>query len=139
MHPSSIKMYRTIKKNYWWSGMKRDIAELVSRCLVCQQVKVKHQKPTETLQPFLITEWKWEHITIDFVIGLPCTQTGHDAIWVIVDRFTKSAHFLIIRCPFSLDKLKRLYSDKNFKLHGVPVTIVSDRDPRFTSQFWPKL
>ena len=68
MHPSSTKMYQTIKKNYWWSGMKRNIIEFVSRCLVCQQVKEKHQKPHGTLQPLSISKWKWEHISMDFVI-----------------------------------------------------------------------
>ena len=74
MHPSSTKMYRTIKENYWWSGMNKGNAEFVTRCLVCQQVKTKHQKPTETLQPLPISEWKWEHITMDFVVSLPRTQ-----------------------------------------------------------------
>ena len=72
-------------------------AEFVSKCLVCQQVKAKHQKPTGTLQPLPIPKWKWEHIVMDFVVGLPRTQIDHDAIWVIVDRLTKSTHFLVIR------------------------------------------
>ena len=80
MHLGSIKMYRTIKENYWWSGMKRDVAEFVSRCLVYQQVKVEHQKPSGTLQPLSILEWKWEHVTMDFVVGLPYTHGGYDAI-----------------------------------------------------------
>ena len=85
MHPSNTKMYRTIMENYWWSCMKKDIADFVSRCLMCQQVKEKHQKPHRTLHPLPILEWKWEHITMDFVVGLPCTQTGYDAFWVILD------------------------------------------------------
>ena len=109
--------------------MKRDIAEFVSKCLVCQQVKVEHQKPVETLQPLLIPEWKWEHITMDFVVSLPHTQTRHDAIWVIVDRLTKLAHFLEIRSTFSLNRLAKLYIDEVVKLYGVSITIVSDRDP----------
>ena len=97
--------------------------------LVCQQVKVKHQKPIETLQPLPILEWKWEHITMDFVVSLPRTQTSHNAIWMIVDRLTKSTHFLTIRNMFSLDRLARLYIDEIVKLHRVSMTIVSDRDP----------
>ena len=100
MHSSSIKMYRTIKENYWWLGMKRDIGEFVSKCLVCQQVKAEHHKPIRTLQPLPILEWKWEHITMDFIVDLPRTQTDHDAIWVIVDRLTKLAYFLAIRSTF---------------------------------------
>ena len=76
---------------------------------------------------------------MDFVVGLPRTRAGFDAIWVIVDRLTKSAHFLPVRTKFSLDRLANLYINEIVRLHGVPVTIVSDRDPRFTSRFWPKL
>ena len=73
MHLGSTKMYRTLKDNYWWSGMKKDIVEFVARCLVCQQVKAEHQHPAGTLQPLLIPEWKWEHITIDLMVKLPRT------------------------------------------------------------------
>ena len=76
---------------------------------------------------------------MDFVVGLPHTQAGFDALWVIVDRLTKSAHFLPIRTKFSLDRLAELYINEIVRLHGVPVSIVSDRDPRFKSRFWPKL
>ncbi len=72
---------------------------------------------------------------MDFVMGLPCTQKGHDAVWVIVDRLTKSAHFLLVRIDYSLDRLAKLYIDEIVRLHGVPVSIVSDRDLRFTSRF----
>ena len=102
-------------------------------------VKTEHQKPLGTLHHLPILEWKWEHINTDFVIGLPHTQASYNAIWVIMDRLTKSAHFLAIRNNFSLDKLAKLYISEIVKLHEVSVSIVSDRDPRFTSQFWPKL
>ena len=118
--------------------MKRNIAEFVSKCLVCQQVKEKHQKSTRTLKPLPILEWKWEHITMDFVVGLPHIEIGHDAIWVIVDKLTKSTHFLAIHNTFSLERLARLYIDEVVKLHGVSVTIVSNRDPRFTIRFWSR-
>ena len=98
MHPGVTKMYHDVKKILLGPGLKRDIAELVSKCLVCQKVKIEHQKPSSMLQPLKISEWKWERISIDFVIGLPRTQAGFDAIWVIIDRLTKSAHF----CPFEL-------------------------------------
>ena len=106
--------------------MKRDIVEFVSICLVCEQMKAKHQKPTKTLQPLPIPKWKWEYITMDFVVDLPHTQTSHNTIRVIVDRLTKFAHFLAIHCTFSLDRLVRLYIDEIVKLHGVPMIIVSD-------------
>ena len=138
MHPGSTKMYRTLKDHYWWRGMKREISEFVSKCLTCQQIKIEHQKPG-LLQPLSIPEWKWEMITMDFVTGLPKTQRGHDVIWVIVDRLTKSAHFIATNNTSSLERYARLYVDEIVRLHGAPVSIVSDRDPRFTSRFWPKL
>ena len=82
MHPGSTKMYRTLKDHYWWRGMKREIAEFVSKCLTCQQIKIEHQKPAGLLQPLSIPEWKWEKITMDFVTGFPRTQRQHDAIWM---------------------------------------------------------
>ncbi|PSR88443.1 Transposon Tf2-6 polyprotein [Actinidia chinensis var. chinensis] len=138
MHPESTKMYRDLREIYWWPGMKKDITEFVARCLTCQQVKTEHQKPAGLLQPLPIPQWKCEHIT-DFVVGLPKTATGFDSIWVIVDRLTISAHFLPVKVTFSLDKYAKLYVNEIVRLHGAPVSIVSDRDPRFTSRFWPNL
>ena len=119
--------------------MKRDIAEFVSRCLTCQQVKAEHQKPTGLLHSLPIPQWKWERITIYFTVGLPRCWSGHDTIWVIVDRLTKSAHFLHIRNSDSLDKLAQLYVREIIRLHGTLVSIVANKDPRFTSRFWPSL
>ncbi|KAL0288801.1 UNVERIFIED_CONTAM: hypothetical protein Sangu_2642000 [Sesamum angustifolium] len=101
--------------------------------------KGEHKAPAGKLRPLSIPEWKWEKFTMDFVVGLPHTLRKHDAIWVIVDRLTKSAHFLPIRLGDSLDKLAELYISEIVRLHGVPVSIVSDRDPRFTSRFWGSL
>ncbi|KAL0381936.1 UNVERIFIED_CONTAM: Transposon Ty3-I Gag-Pol polyprotein [Sesamum latifolium] len=119
--------------------MKKDVAEFVAKCLTCQQVKAEHQAPAGKLHPLSIPEWKWEKITMDFVIGLPRTFRKHDAVWVIVDRLTKSAHFLPIRQNDSLDKLAELYVSEIVRLHGIPTSIVFDRDPRFTSHFWRSL
>ena len=139
MHPGSTKMYRTLKEYYWWSGMKREVAEYVSKCFICQQVKAERQKPFGFLQPLPIPEWKWERITMDFVFKLPPTVQRHDGIWVVVDRLTKSAHFLPIREKFSPQKLAELFMNHIVSLHGVPVSIISNRDPRFTSRFWKRL
>ncbi|GJX75156.1 putative reverse transcriptase domain-containing protein [Tanacetum coccineum] len=117
-------------------GMKRDIATYVSECLTCAKVKAEHQRPSGLLQQPEIPEWKWENITIDFITKLPRTRSGHDAIWVVVDRLTKSAHFLAIRKDYSTEKLARLYTDEIVTRHGVPVSIISDRDARFTSPLW---
>ena len=88
------------------------------------------------MQPIAIPEWKWDEITMDFVTGLPLTRTKHDAVWIIVDRLTKSTHFLPVRTDYTLDRLVELYIREIVRLHGVPVSIISDRDPRFTSRFW---
>ena len=139
MHPGSTKMYKTLKEHYWWNWMKKEIASFVSRCLTCQQVKAEHQKPAGKIQLLPIPVWKWEKITMDFVTGLPWTRRQHDVIWVIVDRLMKSAHFLSVNVEDSLEKFAQLYVDDIVRLHGVPVSIVSYRDPRFTSRFWPSL
>ncbi|GAU28976.1 hypothetical protein TSUD_391740, partial [Trifolium subterraneum] len=136
IHPGSTKMYHDLKKNYWWPNMKTEIAEFVSRCIVCQQVKIEHQKPAGPLQPLEITEWKWEHITMDFVSGLPRNQKGEDSIWVIVDRLTKSAHFIAVKSTYKASRYAEFFLEEIVKLHGVPLSIVSDRDPTFTSHFW---
>ena len=139
MHPGSNKMYHTLREHYWWRAMKKDVAEFVYKCLICQHVKAEHQRPAGLLQSLPIPQWKWEKITMDFVVGLPCCQSGYDAIWVIVDRLTKSAHFLPMKNSDSIEKLAELYVKEIVRLHGTPVSIVLDRDPRFTSRFWPSL
>ena len=103
---------------------------------MCHQVKAKYQRLAGLLQPLEVVEWKWEHITMDFMTHLPRTSRRHDAVWVIVDRFTKSAHFLAVWLTFTLEEFCKLYIREILQLHGVPVSIVSDRDPRFTAHFW---
>ena len=105
MHPGSTKMYRTLKEHYWWNGNKKEIASFVSKCLTYQQVKAEHQRPMGKIQLLPIPVRKWEKIIMDFMISLPRTQKQHDVIWVIVDRLTKSAHFLPINVKDSLEKL----------------------------------
>jgi hypothetical protein len=98
-----------------------------------------HQKPAGLLTPLDIPEWKWDSISMDFVTSLPNNTRGHDAIWVIVDRLTKSAHFILINISFPVSQLAEIYIHEIVKLHGVPSSIVSDRDPRFTSRFLKSL
>nr|KYP67678.1 Retrotransposable element Tf2 [Cajanus cajan] len=136
IHPGMTKMYQDLKKTFWWSGMKREIAEYVAACLTCQKAKVEHQKPSGLMQQIEILEWKWDSITMDFIMGLPRSARNSDAIWVIVDRLTKCAHFLPVNIKWSLEKLTQLYVREIVQLHGVPSSIISDRDPRFTSRFW---
>ncbi|KAL0553440.1 hypothetical protein IC582_007335 [Cucumis melo] len=139
MHPGSTKMYQDLKRVYWWRNMKREVAEFVSKCLVCQQVKAPRQKPAGLLQPLSIPEWKWENVSMDFITGLPRTLRGFTVIWVVVDRLTKSAHFVPGKSTYTASKWAQLYMSEIVRLHGVPVSIVSDRDGRFTSKFWKGL
>ena len=109
VHLGGMKMYQDLRHQYYWSGMKRHVGDFVRRCLTCQQVKAEHQKPAGLLQPLEVAEWKWEHVTMDFVTHLPRTSQRHDAVWVIVDRLTKSAHFLAVRMTFPLERFCWLY------------------------------
>ncbi|KAJ9541893.1 hypothetical protein OSB04_028399 [Centaurea solstitialis] len=138
IRPGATKMYRDLKTDYWWPGMKRDVARYVEKCLTCLRVKAEHQRPHGKLQPLDIPVWKWEHITMDLITKLPRTPRNVDAIWVIVDRLTKSAHFIAINESSSSEKLSDIYIKEIVARHGVPVTIISDRDVRFTSRFWSK-
>ena len=139
IHPGSDKMYQDLKVLYWWPNMKAEIATYVSKCLTCSRVKVEYQKPSGLLQQPEIPMWKWEHISMDFITKLPRTSSGCDKIWVIVDRLTKSAHFLAIRDRDRTERLARIYLREIVSKHGVPLSIISDRDSQFTSNFWTTL
>ncbi|GJW37051.1 putative reverse transcriptase domain-containing protein [Tanacetum coccineum] len=121
-------MYQDLKKLYWWPNMKAEIAPYVSKCMTCAKVKAEYQKPSGLLVQPKIPQWKWENITMDFVTKLPKTESGQDTIWVIVDRLTKSAHFLPMKETDSMEKLTRQYLKEVVSRHGVPVLIISDRD-----------
>ncbi|GKB68596.1 putative reverse transcriptase domain-containing protein [Tanacetum coccineum] len=139
IHPCSNKMYQDIKKLYWWPNMKADIATYVSKCLTCAKVKAEHQRPSGLLVQPKIPEWKWDNITMDFVTKLPKTSEGYDIIWVIVDRLTKSAIFTPMRETDPLDKHTRMYLQEVVTRHGIPVSIICDRNLRFASNFWRSL
>ncbi|KAD3066941.1 hypothetical protein E3N88_34821 [Mikania micrantha] len=132
-------MYQDLRTSYWWPGMKKDIALYVGKCLTCSKVKAEHQKPSGLLQQPEIPQWKWEQISMDFITKLPRTPRGFDSIWVIVDRLTKSAHFLPIREDYKMEKLSTLYINEIIARHGTPTSIISDRDSGFTSRFWQSL
>ncbi|GJZ54265.1 putative reverse transcriptase domain-containing protein [Tanacetum coccineum] len=122
VHPGANKMYYDLRDRYWWTGMKKDIVEYVSKCLTCLKVKAKHQRPSSLLQQHEIPVWKWEGIAIDFV-----------------DRLTKSAHFLPMHENYKMERLARLYLNEIVARHGVPISIISNRDSRFTSRFWQSM
>ena len=136
VHPGATKMYHNIRDLYWWDGLKKDVVDFVAKYLTCQQVKAEHQKPYGKLQPLPIPEWKWKRIAMDFVVGLPRSKDGYDSISVIVDRLTKLSHFLLVKVNYSVAKLARLYIKHIVCLHRVPISIVSNGGPVFTSLFW---
>ncbi|GKB79685.1 putative reverse transcriptase domain-containing protein [Tanacetum coccineum] len=135
IHPGSDKMYQDMKKLYWWPNMKADIGTYVSRCLTCAKVKAEHQRPSGLLVQPKIPEWKWDNITMEFVTKLPKTLQGYETIWVIVDRLTKSAIFTPMRETDPMDTLARIYLKEVVTRHGIPVSIICDRDPRYVGPF----
>nr|GFC84926.1 reverse transcriptase domain-containing protein [Tanacetum cinerariifolium] len=124
----SEKMYPDMKKLYWWPNVKADIATYVSKCLTCVKVKAEHQKPLGLLVQSKIPEWKWDNITMDFVTKLRKSSQGYDTIWVTPIRETDP-----------MDKLARIYLKEVVTRHGITVSIISDRDLRFASNFWRSL
>ena len=116
--------------------MKRDVAQYITQCDTCQCIKIKHQRPGGLLQPLGIPKWKWDHVTMDFMTNLPQSPKGNNAIWVIIDQLIKSTHFLPIKMGQQIHALAQLYIEEIVQLHRIPASVVSDRDPRFTSRFW---
>jgi hypothetical protein len=114
-------------------------AKYVASCDNCQRVKAEDQRPTRILQPLKIPQWKWEEISMDFIVGLPTTQSGYDSIWVIIDRFSKVAHFIPVKTTYKGAKLVELYIVRIMCLHRVPKKIISYGGTQFTSRFWEKL
>ena len=113
-------MYANLKKLFWWKNMKADIAGHVARCDICNRIKAKHHRPAGLLKPLDVPMWKWESVSMDFIVGLPRTLKSHDSIWVIVDRLTKVAHFVAMRNDHRIEKLIDPYVDNILKLHGAP-------------------
>jgi hypothetical protein len=139
IHPESTKMYQDLKQHYWWTKMKIEIARYVARCDTCRRVKAIHLKAAGPLQSLPIPTWKWEDISMDFIVGFPRTAKGYDSIWVIIDRLTKIAHFLPVKTVHPVVVYAQLYIARILSLHVVPKTIVSDRGPQFVSKFWEEL
>jgi hypothetical protein len=120
MHPGSNKMYHDLRSLYWWTRMKREIAQYISECDTFQRIKASHLKVVGTLQPLPIPSWKWEDICMDFIVGLPNTCRHHDSIWVIVDRLTKTTHFLPMHTTHKIEKYTKIYIDQNIALAWDP-------------------
>jgi hypothetical protein len=134
-HPGYQKTVAAVKIHYIWPGMKKEIVEYIARCMECQKVKAEHRHPVGLLQPLPIPEWKWEVVIMDFIIGLPRTSKQHNSIMVVVDKITKAAHFIPLKTTHKATDVVDIFLNKVAHLHGIPKTIVSDRDPKFTSNF----
>ena len=131
IHPGSTKMYEDLRQRFWWTRMKREIAQFIANYDVCRRVKAEHQRPAGTLQPLAIPEWKWDKVSMDFITGFPKTKKGNDAIFVFIDRLSKVAHFLPVRESITASQLADLYISRIVSLHGVPLEINSDRGSLF--------
>lgn len=138
-HLGYQKTLTAMKKFYYWLNLNKDVARFVARCLDYKRVKAYCKHPGGLLQSISIPEWKWEVISMDFIIGLLRKVRQHDSIMVVVDRLTKVAHFIPIKSTLSASDVEHVFIRDMVRLHGVPKNIVSDRDEKFTSKFWKDL
>jgi hypothetical protein len=120
IHPGSSKMYQDLKSHFWWTNMKKEITTYVARCDTCYRVKAVHLKPAGLLQPLFVPGWKWEEISMDFIVGLPPTHKNFDSIWVIVDCLMKSTHFIPVSTCYRPHDYAKLYVSQIVRLYGVP-------------------
>jgi hypothetical protein len=139
IHPGSTKMYYDIRQQFWWTRMKHEAAHYVSECDTCRKVKAKYMKPRGLLQPLSIPEWKWDDISIDFIMGLPVMARKFDSILVIMDRLSRSAHFIPVNTKYQVDKHAEIHITCVLCLQGVPKTIISNRGSQFVACFWEQL
>ena len=129
----STKMYHDLGEAYSWDGLKRDIEEFVAKCPNVQHVKVEHLILGRLSQIMDVPTWKWEAINRDLFVGLPQTQRQNDFVWVVVDRLTKYAHFILVKCNYSAKDYARIDINEIMGLHGIPLSIILDRGAQFTS------
>ena len=128
-----------VEKKHYCPGMKKEVVDFIARCLECQKVKDEDMHPIGLLQPLSIPKWKWEVVTMDFITNFPRTSKQHDSIMVVVDKLTKTAHFILVKSMHKETDIAKIYMCGVAKLHGIPKKIVFDRDSKFTSNFWKGL
>ncbi|GJP37508.1 hypothetical protein CLOM_g9924 [Closterium sp. NIES-68] len=133
------KTTKTLHRNYYWPNMADDVRKYVSSCTACQIMKSSHQRAAGLLQPLDPPERPWQHITMDYGTGMPTGPSGNDAILVVVDRLTKMAHFIACQQTITAEQTAQLFIANFIRVHGLPTAIISDRDPKFTSNFWRHL
>ncbi|CAI7762938.1 unnamed protein product [Closterium sp. NIES-53] len=132
-HFGSNKTLARIAKYYYWPGMAADVQQFVTSCDTCQRMKSSKQKKTGLLQPLPVPEQPWQVVSLDFITGLPSTSRGHDSILVVIDKFSKMGHFILTNATATAEATARLFFDRIITIHGIPATLISDRDPKFTS------
>ena len=138
-HVGAHKVYEKLSRNWYWPNMKDTVVDYVRSCPQCQQNKSSNQKPIGLLQPLPIPERRWQQVTLDLITQLPKSKMGNDAIVVFVDKLSKMVHYAATTTKADAPELARLFIENVVKLHGVPESIISDRDSRFTSNFWKSL
>ena len=134
-HPNYQKIIAAVRSQLFWPGMKRDVVDYIARCMECQRVKVEHRHPTGLLQPLPIPKKKWEVIAIDVITKFLKTTRQHDSIMVVVEKLTNYSHFVPIKMTHTIDNIAEIYMREIARFHGIPRTIVSDRDTKFNSNF----
>jgi hypothetical protein len=133
IHPGSTKMYHNLKQHYWWTKMKIEIARYVARCDTCRRVKAIHMKTNGPFQSLPIPTWKWEDISMDFIVGLPRTTKGYDSIWVIIDRLMKIAHFLPVKTYYPVITYAQMYIARILKCRIVELNLYPNSGKNFTN------
>jgi hypothetical protein len=136
IHMGSIKMYHDLRQQFWWMRMKCETAHYVSECDTCRMVKADYMKPGGLLQPLSIPDWKWDDISMDFIVWLPFTVCKFDSVWVIVDQVTKCADFILVHTKYQVEKYAEIYIAHVLCLHGVSKMIISNRVSQFVACFW---
>jgi hypothetical protein len=139
IHPGSTNVYHDLRQQFWWTRMKRETTRYVLESDTCRKVKADYMKLGGLLQPLSILDWKWDDISMDFIVGLPLTARKFDSIWVIMDRLTKSAHFMPINTTYKVQKYAEIYIARVMCLHGVSKMIISDHGSQFVTHFWEHL
>ena len=135
-HPSYQKTIIALRSQFFWLLMNKDVADYIARCMECQKVKAKYRHPVGLLHPLPIPEKKWEVITVDFITGLPRMNKKHDSIMVVVEKLTKATHFVPVKTMHIMANIAKIFMKEIARLHGIPRTIISDRDTKFTSNLW---
>ncbi|GJP60900.1 hypothetical protein CLOP_g18114 [Closterium sp. NIES-67] len=128
-----------IAKHYYWPHVAENVQNFVTSCDTCQRMKSSKQKKAGLLQPLPVPEQPWQVVSLDFIIGLPPTTSGHDAILVVINKFSKMGHFIPTHTIACTEETAQLFVRYIISQHGIPTTLISDRDPKFTSKFWKEL